>query len=212
MLNRQGVAMPSKELNPGLWSPGCKNLEKISSADHARRFIDTYQPADSAQQQEKQRVLNFIDEHPDCLNRSCLTGHLTASALVVDENGNRFLLHHHRKLRRWLQFGGHCDGDGNLVHVAWREAVEESGIESLAIAPEIVDVDIHRIPNHETVPEHLHLDVRFLIYAPTGEVPRISEESDEIRWFTPEDLASIHADESVERLVGKARIGMYRKG
>lgn len=204
--------MPSKELSPRLWSPGCNNLVKIPSADHASRLLYTYQPTDSVQQQEKQGILDFIGEHPDCLYRSCLSGHLTASALVIAEDGKRFLLHLHRKLGRWLQFGGHCDGDGNLVHVAWREAVEESGIGNLAIAPEIVDVDIHRIPTHETVPEHLHLDVRFLVHAPTGAVPRISEESDEIRWFSPGELASIHTDESVERLVGKARIGVYPKG
>ena len=45
--------------------------------------------------------------------------------------GQRVLLTHHRKLDRWLQLGGHADGDRDLARVALKEAEEESGLAGL---------------------------------------------------------------------------------
>ncbi|QDV07988.1 hypothetical protein Poly30_35240 [Planctomycetes bacterium Poly30] len=56
----------------------------------------------------------FLVEHgPIALTRECVPGHLTASCLLWNAAGTKVLLHHHRKLDLWLQFGGHCDGDGD---------------------------------------------------------------------------------------------------
>jgi len=52
------------------------------------------------------------------------SGHITASAWVVDRAGTMALLTHHRKLGRWLQLGGHADGDPDVRRVALREAME----------------------------------------------------------------------------------------
>ena len=115
------------------------------------------------------------------------------------------LLHHHAKLERWLQFGGHCDGDGNLVHAAWRECREESGIDDLWIMPQVVDVDIHGIPAIGNEPEHLHLDIRFLVYTDGSNCPTVSSESKEVRWFDFDELISLQTDDSVLRLADLAK-------
>ena len=152
-------------------------------------------------------MLAFLDEHPhDAHLRSCLPGHLTASAIVVDAKGERVLLTHHKKLGRWLQLGGHCDGDADLAAVALREATEESGIEGLEIDPVPIDLDIHTIPARKGEPEHLHLDTRFLVRAPVGAQARASDESDELRWFEPAEALAIDTDESVRRLIRKALV------
>lgn len=166
----------------------------------ARRIVELYEPRDADQALERERILAFIDEHPDALHRTCRAGHLTAAALVLDHAGRRALLTHHKKLGRWLQLGGHVDGDGDLAAAALREAVEESGIEDLDLDPRPIDLDVHSIPAHGDEPEHLHLDVRFLARAPLGAVERVSGESLELGWFAPEELASIDVDESVTRL------------
>ena len=146
-------------------------------------------------------MLAFIEAHPlDAHLRSQLTGHLTASALLLDAAGERALLTLHKKLGRWLQLGGHCDGDANLPGVALRELVEESGIEAIEIDPAPIDLDIHGIPARPGEPEHLHLDTRFLARAAPGAVERASCESDELRWFSPRELAGIATDDSVRRL------------
>lgn len=166
----------------------------------ARKIIAGHVTRDRAQAGERERMLAFVDAHPDALLRTCVEGHLTASALVVDADGRRGLLTLHRKLGRWLQVGGHCDGDANLPGVALREASEESGIDELAIDPVPVDLDVHVIPERAGEAEHLHLDTRFLVRAGEGARLRISEESRELRWFGPEELGAIETDESVRRL------------
>lgn len=183
------------------WSSDSSALVKIEELSHAVKLLEDYQPANEFQSAEKNKILSFCQEHPDALYRSCLLGHLTASAVVTDPARERFLLHHHAKLDLWLQFGGHCDGDGNLPHVAWREAVEESGISDLAIDPEIVDLDVHKIPKWKDVPEHLHLDVRFLAEVPAASVPVAGDESLAIGWYSLTDVANINTDDSVQRLV-----------
>jgi ADP-ribose pyrophosphatase YjhB (NUDIX family) len=183
-----------------LWPSDDRRLAERGDLARARALVAAYAPADPAQRRERDRILAFIDAHEDALLRTCLEGHLTASALVLDSRGERALLTHHRKLRRWLQLGGHVDGDGNLPAGAWREATEESGIAGLAIDPRPVDLDIHPIPARPGEPEHLHLDVRFVAHAPAGARETASEESIALGWFSPAELAGIETDESVRRL------------
>jgi ADP-ribose pyrophosphatase YjhB (NUDIX family) len=134
--------------------------------------------ADAAQALERDRIVAWIDRYPaDAHRRERLEGHLTASALVVDPARGQALLTHHRKLGRWLQLGGHCDGDANLARTALREAIEESGIEDLRVDPTPIDVDVHAIPERGAEPRHLHLDTRFLVVAPAGALESAGEES-----------------------------------
>ncbi|MCE9595751.1 MAG: NUDIX hydrolase [Planctomycetes bacterium] len=146
-------------------------------------------------------MLAFVDLHPlDAHRRTLQVGHLTASALVVDRTRGAALLTHHKKLDRWLQLGGHCDGDANLIGVALREALEESGLADLAIDPTPIDLDIHTIPARKDEPEHLHLDTRFVVFAPANSVATASDESHALAWFTPAELSRIETDDSVRRL------------
>lgn len=172
-----------------------------SDLAYARRILSEYAPRDAHQARERERMLAFLDEHPgDAHRRTCLPGHLTASCLLVDPRGERALLTFHRKLRRWLQLGGHCDGDANLPGVALREAQEESGIGGLEIDPRPIDLDVHPIPARPGEPEHLHLDTRFVVRA-TGDAREVlSDESIELRWFAPGELDTVETDDSVRRL------------
>ena len=166
----------------------------------ARALVAGYEPYDAAQATEQARILAFLDTHPDALHRTCLEGHLTASGLILDAAGDHALLTHHRKLGRWLQIGGHADGDGDLAQVALREAGEESGIAGIEVEQRVVDLDVHAIPARGNEPEHLHLDVRFLLRAPEGARPRGNHETRELRWVAPEDTGALDLDDSVLRL------------
>jgi 8-oxo-dGTP pyrophosphatase MutT (NUDIX family) len=167
----------------------------------ARALLERYQPRDAVQAAFRQRMLAFVDAHPAAAHRRELrVGHLTASALVVDAAHERALLTHHRKLGRWLQLGGHCDGDANLAGVALREALEESGITGLRILPDPLDLDVHPIPARPGEPRHDHLDTRFVVLAPPGAVAVAGDESHELGWFTPAELEGLDTDGSVRRL------------
>lgn len=181
-----------------LGDPWLAPTENLARAFH---LLDHYEPADATQEEFQRRMLDLIERHPqDAHRRSLLEGHLTASALVVDAHFERALLTHHRKLDRWLQLGGHCDGDANLAHVALREATEESGIPDLAVLPVPIDLDIHAIPARGAEPEHFHYDTRFLVIAPPGAVEVLSEESHALRWIASHELGGLAADLSLRRL------------
>lgn len=152
----------------------------------------------------RQRMLTLLDTQPECFHRTCFPGHFTGSALVVSADGSQTLLHHHRKLGLWMQFGGHCDGDEDVLRVAQREALEESGVEGLVVASaRPFDLDIHPIPAKGSEPEHEHYDVRYMLIAPEGAVAKISEESTDLRWFTAEEASALGLDPGLQRMIDK---------
>ena len=133
--------------------------------------------------------------------RERLSGHFTASSWLVSGDSRRTLLTHHRKLGRWLQLGGHADGDEDLARVALKEAEEESGLTGLSVEPEIFDLDRHWIPDHKGVPGHWHYDVRFVVYAGFDEEFAVSDESIDLAWRDIAALAEDQgADESLRRM------------
>jgi len=152
----------------------------------------------------RERMLALLDSTPACFQRDSFPAHFTGSALVVNADGSRALLHHHRKLDRWLQFGGHCDGDEDVLRVAQREALEESGIAGLIVAStRPFDLDIHEIPARDPDPVHFHYDIRYMLIAPEAAAPVRSEESHDLRWCTPSELIDLPLDESLRRMIRK---------
>ncbi|MEV7126034.1 NUDIX hydrolase [Streptomyces sp. NPDC093260] len=144
--------------------------------------------------------LGHLAAHADGLWKACGAGHITASALVVDPERGRVLLTLHRKMRMWLQMGGHCEpGDPTLAAAALREATEESGIEGLVLLPG----GPVRLDRHLT-PCAWHLDVQYAAVAPPGAVEAISDESLDLRWFAYDAVAEV-ADDSVVRLLTATR-------
>lgn len=136
--------------------------------------------------------------------RSRLAGHFTGSAWLVDRDGARVLLTHHRKLARWLQLGGHADGDRDLAQVALREAQEESGLSGLSVDAELFDLDRHWIPPRGDVPGHWHYDARYVVRAGAVEAFVVSEESLALAWCGIEAIAAdAAADASLRRMARK---------
>ncbi|HEY1973202.1 MAG TPA: NUDIX hydrolase [Pseudonocardia sp.] len=153
------------------------------TARSAEDTLRAWRPPESGQRALREAYLGFLAARPDGCRRSCEPGHLTASALLLDHGAQRVLLTLHPRVGRWIQLGGHCEeSDSSLVDAALREAAEESGIEGLRIDPEPLQLDVHPITCSLGRPTR-HFDVRFLVRAPAGAVPRISAESEDLRWW-----------------------------
>jgi 8-oxo-dGTP pyrophosphatase MutT (NUDIX family) len=167
-------------------------------------------PADAEEAGDRDQIVAFVRRHERPFDRAILEGHLTGSAITVSADGARVLLLHHRKLDRWLQPGGHGDpGETTGEQVALREALEESGIEGLALhprAPRPLDVDVHEIPARGSEPAHQHLDLRYLVVAPERARlrPELAE-LNEIRWVAWHETEPLGPDHGLRRALGKAR-------
>jgi 8-oxo-dGTP pyrophosphatase MutT (NUDIX family) len=155
---------------------------------------------------EEQRFISpFLEllTHKDCFQRTHLPGHITGSSWIVNPDKTKTLLVHHAKLNKWVQPGGHADGEENILNVALREAEEETGLVNFKSSSEIFDLDIHLIPERKDFPEHYHYDIRFLMEANENEKIIVSEESHDVRWINLNELEKFTSERSVLRMKDK---------
>lgn len=161
------------------------------------------------------RICALVHDHSDCFERTCRPGHITAAAWILSTDRRRSLLTHHRKLGRWLQLGGHADGQWHVEEVALREAREESGLARFNFVPidgQVMpfDIDVHEIParydthGHLIEDAHEHHDIRFLLVSHSDDAIRVSHESHDVKWCTPDEVRQLTDEESVLRMLYKA--------
>ncbi len=180
-----------------------------------QKMLERYEVQYPDEQDVVGRIRRLVEASPDCFERTCRPGHVTGAAWVLSHNQSRCLLVHHRKLGRWLQPGGHADGQPDIEQVAFREVNEESGLTKLELAKcgnliVPLDIDVHPIPTlldtagGVVEDAHEHHDIRFLVQAAAGEPLVVSDESHEVRWFTRDEVLEVTAEESVLRMLRKA--------
>lgn len=156
------------------------------------------------QEDDWQHFIDLVASGVHGYSRENREEHFTGSAWLVSADGTRVLLTHHRKLGRWLQLGGHADGDTDLARVALREAEEESGLDGLSVEPEPFDLDRHRIPARGEEPEHWHYDVRYIVRAGANQQFVVSEESHALAWRSIREIAdAADSDVSLRRMAQK---------
>lgn len=174
---------------------------------HKEALIETLKNYQTNYKDEQAFCSSFLEllSHPRAFYRDHLPGHITGSAWIVDESKEYTLLTHHAKLNRWLQPGGHADGEENVLEVARKEAIEETGLTNLKLPlSSFFDLDIHTIPARKEFPEHLHYDIRFLFIASRSEKLLISEESHDLGWIHMDDLSTItNNNTSIMRMAEK---------
>lgn len=190
------MAGDNRQIPPDSLAAMSLNPESVVVADAALRAqlaaLARRQPACAALADE---FSTLLDDPENPFRRERLAGHFTGSAWLVSADGQRVLLTHHRKLDRWLQLGGHADGDRNLARVALKEAEEESGLSGLVLEDgELFDIDKHWIPERPDVPGHWHYDARYVVRALGSEQFAISEESLALAWREIVDVANAMID------------------
>jgi len=191
-------------------------------------ILEAHVGVDDKERADAQRIITLAREHSNIFSPLCEVGHITGSALVVHPPTKRVLLNHHRKFDRWMQFGGHMDNDLAPHVTALREAREETGLSDVWFVgtdpaaqpsqpaqrpgsapvneiPRPFDVDIHLVPQRQERPEHLHLDLRYLLATGRPADMAASSESIDVRWFRPDELDALNLEPGVWRMIRKAR-------
>lgn len=177
-------------------------------------MLDAHQTDDDKEQRDIATIKQLLHEHPNIMNMNCEVGHITASAIIVDTTSHQVLLHFHKRLKRWLQVGGHPDYETDMSQVALREATEETGLTDLSFFPAQdqpipIDYDVHTIPQNKSYPEHLHLDFRYILttHQPDSLAPE-SGESTQFQWLTFDEALAMDdkIDYSLRRLIQKTQI------
>jgi len=172
------------------------------------KLLSKFKPQDEQELKDLAQIRTLVSQHDDIFVRTCLLAHLTGSALVVNPKTKKILLHQHKKLNKWLQFGGHADGETDLAKVAMKEAQEESGLADLSFhSVEPLDIEVQKIPAKNEVPAHLHLDFRYLIFTQAEMLPKPAEhESQTLKFidFSEIDDLTDQLDYALVRLIKKA--------
>lgn len=172
--------------------------------ERLRAELERYETSDAAEERHRASMLALLDAS-DAFSRAHFTpGHFTASCYVIDEGG-RLLLHHHRRLNRWLQMGGHIEHDELPARSALREGEEESGLHDLALVGDgIFDLDIHGIPAAKGEPDHDHYDVRYLARTELPDAIAIDRaESNDLAWVTLTEAAGLMPGSESRRVLHK---------
>ena len=170
-----------------------------------QRLLENYRISFNEDEKILHEIKGFILEHTDCFARTLALGHVTGSAWVIDAGKSRTLLTHHKKLNKWLQLGGHADGDPDIFSVALREVQEESGLQEITpLSKEIFDIDVHLIPGLSG--GHYHYDVRFLFEANPEATLIVSHESNDLAWIPLDKLEDYSKEPSVLRMKKKTEL------
>lgn len=172
---------------------------------HALSLLRRWEPGgDKLAAKSRELILLMIEQSRAPFSRQQFApGHVTATSVVLDPDGRRFLLVHHRRLGRWLLPGGHLEpADATLVAAARREAEEETGA-LIRRGLGLVGVDVHGIPPRKSEPFHLHHDLIFGFHARSLEC-RVSAESRGVVWAAPGDFRRYQLAEPIRRAVRRA--------
>ncbi|MCX2743444.1 NUDIX hydrolase [Mangrovivirga sp. M17] len=159
--------------------------------------LDQMNVIDPLEKEYLKRMLRLHYEEPKAYIRESLKAHFTASAILIDSKAEKILLLHHKKLDRWLQPGGHADGNKCLPEVSMKELHEETNAVSSKLMDIIpFDLDIHTIPENKNEPEHQHFDLRFLWITDNLSEVKSNKESKGLKWIPVKELVNFTDGES----------------
>jgi len=166
--------------------------------------VKNYKPINDAEVEYRKSFIQFLEAFPEDMwaTRDNLTGHLSASAWVVNKDRTKVLFAYHNIYESWAWLGGHADGEINLLDVAVKEAKEEAGIKNVKIlmeepiSLEVLFVQPH-IKRGKFIPDHLHYNLTYLLE---------SNENDDLS-FRPDESAAVGWI-SIDELMNKVTDGM----
>ena len=155
--------------------------------------LKAYVPYNEQETNDKEVMIKLLEKESDIFTRENEVAHFTASSWLVNKEHTKVLMIYHNIYHSWSWTGGHADGDTDLLAVAMREAMEETGVKTITpVGEDIFSIEILTVDGHikrgKYVPSHLHLNVTYLLEADETEVLHIKQdENSGVAWFTLEE-------------------------
>ena len=181
--------------------------------------IENFTPYNEQEEVEKGIMLKYINDFDDVLTRQNVYGHFTSSAFILNKERTKMLMIYHKIYNSWAWTGGHSDGDSDLLHVAMKEAKEETGIKNVTpISKDIYSLEIITVNGHEKrgkyLGSHVHLNATYLLEADEKEAIRIKEdENSGVKWVPIDEIVEVSSEPWVStRIYGKIIEKMKKDG
>ena len=155
--------------------------------------LKAYAPYNEQEANDKAVMIKLLEKESDIFTRENEEAHFTASSWLVNKEHTKVLMIYHNIYHPWSWTGGHADGDMDLLAVAMREAMEETGVKTITpVSKDLFSIEILTVDGHikrgKYVPSHLHLNVTYLLEADEAEVLHIKQdENSGVAWFTLEE-------------------------
>ena len=155
--------------------------------------LKAYAPYNEQETNDKEVMIKLLEKESDIFTRENEVAHFTASSWLVNKEHTKVLMIYHNIYHSWSWTGGHADGETDLLAVAMREAMEETGVKTITpVGEDIFSIEILTVDGHikrgKYVPSHLHLNVTYLLEADEAEVLHIKQdENSGVAWFTLEE-------------------------
>lgn len=156
--------------------------------------IEKYIPSSPQEESDKNIMLDYIERYDNVLLRENKIAHITSSGLVLNRSLDKMLMVHHNIYNTWSWTGGHADGEKNILKVAIKEAVEETGVSNISpLTESIVSLDILPVYGHmkkgKYVSAHLHLSISYVLIANEKDTLTVKEdENSGVRWVKLNDI------------------------
>lgn len=177
--------------------------------------IKRYKPINEQEKKDKEIILSCINNYSDVLTRENEVCHLTSSGFIINKDRDKVLMIHHNIYKSWGWTGGHADGDGDLLKVAIKEAMEETGVKNvIPVTKDICSIEILPVNSHikrgKYVAPHLHLSIAYILEVDEGEKLHIKEdENSAVKWISIKDIKD-HVNEEhmlkvYEKLINKSK-------
>lgn len=181
--------------------------------------LEQYRPFNEQEERDRDILLRCLREEGDIFTRNNAMAHMTASAWVVNRERTKVLMAYHNIYHSWSWLGGHADGDRDLLRVAVREAVEESGLSDIRpVTDSIYSIEVLTVDGHVKrgayVASHLHLNVTYLLEADDHGILHTKEdENSGVAWFPAEEAVSASSEPWMrERIYSKLNAKMAAYG
>lgn len=162
--------------------------------------IEEYIPYNHQEENDQKAMIAFLKNNKDAFDRNNLVGHMTSSSWIVNKERTKILMIYHNRYDSWSWTGGHADNDEDLLHVALKEAKEETSIKHIVpLSNEIFSLELLTVDGHIRkniyVPSHIHLNVSYLLEGDESDLisPLLSENKD-VKWINIDDVTKYSSE------------------